>query len=124
MAPRLEGEYHTLQVVHRKNWGAWFVAFVTLGLISLLVYASVKSRIINVTVFFHYLFSIDVIIGAKNALLVGTLSLLMASILGLFIALARLSGNPILVSVSAAYVYFFRGPPFSYRSCSGLTRFQ
>lgn len=112
MAPRLEGEYHTLQVVHRKNWGAWFVAFVTLGLISLLVYASVKSRIINVTVFFHYLFSIDVIIGAKNALLVGTLSLLMASILGLFIALARLSGNPILVSVSAAYVYFFRGTPF------------
>jgi polar amino acid transport system permease protein len=112
MAPRLEGEYHTFQVVHRKNWGAWFVAFVTLGLISLLVYASVKARIINVAVFSHYLFSIDVIIGAKNALLVGTLSLLMASILGLFIALARLSGNPILVSVSAGYVYFFRGTPF------------
>jgi polar amino acid transport system permease protein len=36
----------------------------------------------------------------------------MASILGLFIALARLSGNPILVSFSAAYVYFFRGTPF------------
>ncbi len=112
MAPRLEGEYHTFKVVHRKNWGAWFVAVVTLALISLLIYASVKARIINGAVFFRYLFSIDVIIGAKNALLVGTLSLLMASILGLFIALARLSGNPILVSVSAGYVYFFRGTPF------------
>jgi polar amino acid transport system permease protein len=112
MAPRLEGEYYTFQVVHRKNWGAWFVAIVTLGLISLFVYASVESRILNVTIFLNYLFSIEVIIGAKNALLVGTLSLLMASILGLFIALARLSGNPILVSFSAAYVYFFRGTPF------------
>lgn len=112
MAPRLEGDYQTFQVVPRKNWGAWLVAFVTLSLISLLIYASVKSKIIDATVFFHYLFSIDVIIGAKNALLVGTLSLLMASVLGLFIALARLSGNPILVSLSAAYVYFFRGTPF------------
>ncbi len=112
MAPRLQGDFHTLQVVHRKNWGAWLVAAVTLSLISLLVYASIKSSILNVTVFLHYLFSKEVIIGAKNALLVGTLSLLMASILGLFIALARLSGNPILVSFSAAYVYFFRGTPF------------
>lgn len=112
MATRLAVEYRTFQVVHRKNWGAWFVAFVTISLISLFVYASVKSRILDVTVFSHYLFSIDVIIGAKNALLVGTLSLLMASILGLFIALARLSGNPILVCVSTAYVYFFRGTPF------------
>ena len=38
MAPRLEGGHARLQVVHRKNWGAWCVAFVTLSLITLSSY--------------------------------------------------------------------------------------
>lgn len=98
-------------VVHRKNWGAWFLGCITLALLALLVYAGIKAKIIDGKIFFHYLFSLDVLIGTRNALLVGTLSLIIASGIGLFIALARLSGNPILVVISTGYVYLFRGTP-------------
>lgn len=101
----------TLMVVHRKHIGAWILGCITLLLLLLLVYASVSAKIIDGKVFFHYLFYADVISGTKNALLVGTLSLMMASGIGLFIALARLSGNPILKTVSTGYVYVFRGVP-------------
>ena len=98
-------------VVHRKNWGAWMLGIVTLALLALLAYAGVKARIIDGRVFFHYLWNKDVLIGTRNALLVGTLSLAIASGIGLFVALARLSGNPILVTISTGYVYLFRGTP-------------
>ena len=99
------------RVVRRKNWGAWVVGFVTAGILLSMGSAVSRSGMIRAEIFFKYLFSLDVLIGAKNALLVGTLSLVLATCGGFFVALARLSGNPILTAVSTGYVYIFRGTP-------------
>ncbi|MGR0187735.1 amino acid ABC transporter permease [Azospirillum aestuarii] len=77
----------------------------------MLISAGVRAKIMNVEVFLSYLTSEQVLIGARNALILGTLALVVASVIGLAVALMRVSGNPILAALSATYVYFFRGTP-------------
>lgn len=98
-------------VVLRKNWSAWLIGLATAGILVSMGFAVARSGMIRPEIFFKYLFSANVLIGTKNALVVGTLSLVLATALGFFVALARLSGNPILVTVSVGYVYIFRGTP-------------
>jgi polar amino acid transport system permease protein len=43
--------------------------------------------------------------------MLGSVALLLAVLVGLVVAVMRVSGNPILVAFSASYVYLFRGTP-------------
>lgn len=100
-----------VRVVRRKRWGAWLLGAAVILALLVIVVAGARARIIDVGVFFRYLTSGEILIGAWNAVLVGTVSMIVAAMVGLIAALMRLSGNPILSWVSAAYVYFFRGTP-------------
>lgn len=100
-----------VRIVRRRRWGAWLLGAAVLLAILVIVVAGARARIIDVEVFLHYLTSGEVLIGAWNAILVGTVSMVVALTVGLIAALMRLSGNPILSGVSATYVYFFRGTP-------------
>ena len=104
-------EPRAVRVKHRWRWGAWLLSAVVLLVVSMLVAAGIRAKIMNVEVFLTYLTSEQVLIGARNALVLGTLSLVVASVIGLIVALMRVSGNPILAALSATYVYFFRGTP-------------
>lgn len=99
------------RVVHRKDRVAWFAGVITLGLLGLIVYAGISARIVDPQIFRNYVFNYEIIVGVKNALLIGTLSLFISVGLGLVVAMARLSDNPILTTVGAGYVYLFRGTP-------------
>ncbi|MCB1384607.1 MAG: amino acid ABC transporter permease [Nitratireductor sp.] len=100
-----------VRIIRRRRWGAWLLGAVVLLAIAIIVVAGARARIIDVDVFFHYLTSGEILLGAWSAILVGTVSMAVALTGGLVAALMRLSGNPILSSVSATYVYFFRGTP-------------
>lgn len=100
-----------VRIIRRRRWGAWLLGAAVLLAILVIVVAGARARIINVDVFMRYLFSGEILLGAWNAILVGTVSMVVAVTVGLIAALMRLSGNPILSSVSASYVYFFRGTP-------------
>ncbi|AWJ88234.1 ABC transporter permease (plasmid) [Azospirillum sp. TSH58] len=104
-------EPRAVRVKHRLRWGAWLLSAVVLLVVSMLITAGVRAQIMNVEVFLSYLTSEQVLIGARNALILGTLALVVASVIGLVVALMRVSGNPILSALSATYVYFFRGTP-------------
>lgn len=104
-------EPRAVRVKHRLRWGAWLLSAAVLLAVSMLIAAGVRARIMNVEVFLSYLTSEQVLIGARNALILGTLALAVASVIGLVVALMRVSGNPILAALSATYVYFFRGTP-------------
>lgn len=99
------------QVVHRRNWGAWLLSFLCLALIVTIISAGVRAQIMEMDKFLGYLFSRQILIGAANALMLGTVALLIACVVGLIVALMRVSGNPIMASIAAVYVYFFRGTP-------------
>ncbi|MFK0383928.1 amino acid ABC transporter permease [Agrobacterium sp. NPDC090273] len=100
-----------LPIVHRRRWGAWIFGAIALLIVVTIVQAAFQSRIINVGVFANYIFSPLIVMGAVNALILGTLALFIASVIGFVAALMRVSGNPILVAISATYVYLFRGTP-------------
>lgn len=99
------------RVVHRRHWGAWVLGAIVLALLALLVNAAIKSRILDLGIVGEYIFSPLILTGALNSILLGTVALLIAVVVGLSAALMRVSGNPILTGVSATYVYFFRGTP-------------
>lgn len=99
------------RVIHRRQWGAWiFGGFVLLAM-ALIVRAAISSRVIDLGVFFQYVFSKNILIGASNSIMLGTVALLIAVAVGLMVAMMRVSGNPILVTFAASYVYLFRGTP-------------
>lgn len=104
-------EPRAVRVKHRWRWGAWLLSAIVLLAVFMLISAGIRAKIMNVEVFLSYLTSEQVLIGARNALILGTLALVVASVIGLAVALMRVSGNPILAALSATYVYFFRGTP-------------
>ncbi|WP_353476273.1 amino acid ABC transporter permease (plasmid) [Salipiger sp. H15] len=99
------------EVVHRRNWGAWLLGFLCLGLVLAILRAGIEARILDPGLFVQYLFSRQILIGARNALVLGSLAMVLACGVGLVVALMRVSGNPIMASLAAIYVYFFRGTP-------------
>lgn len=49
--------------------------------------------------------------GAKNTILLALFAVLFGVIIGLFLALMRLSKNPVLKAISTSYIEFIRGTP-------------
>jgi polar amino acid transport system permease protein len=99
------------RVVHRRHWGAWAFGALVLVALALLLRAAASSKVIDVSVFLSYVFSKNILTGAFNSLMLGSVALLLAVLVGLVVAVMRVSGNPILVAFSASYVYLFRGTP-------------
>ncbi len=100
-----------LPIIHRRRWGSWILGVVVLAFVAVLVAASFRARIIDLSVFAEYIFSGQILMGAVNALVLGTLALFIAALIGFVAALMRVSGNPILSGIAAVYVYLFRGTP-------------
>lgn len=111
MAEASTPEYPAVRVVHRSDWGAWLLSLVCIALVGTIILAGIRAEIMDVGAFVGYLISPQILIGAWNAVMLGTLATLAAMVVGLVFALMRVSGNPVLASISATYVYFFRGTP-------------
>ncbi|ALV46150.1 ABC transporter permease [Arthrobacter alpinus] len=58
-----------------------------------------------------YLFSPEIMSGAGLTLMLTVVSMTVGILLGTVLAIMRLSSNPILKTLSRAYIWFFRGTP-------------
>ena len=111
IAAPLAGQRPPQRIVHRRHWGAWIFGGLVLVAFALLVNAAIRSRVVELHIVGEYLFSPQILIGAKNSILLGTVALGIAIVVGLTTALMRVSRNPILVAFASVYVYLFRGTP-------------
>lgn len=59
----------------------------------------------------EYLFRRQILLGLANTIIMTTLCMVMGTILGIFLAIMRMSGNPVLNLSAQAYIWFFRGVP-------------
>ncbi|NKC04997.1 ABC transporter permease [Ochrobactrum sp. P6BS-III] len=100
-----------LPIIHRRRWGSWVLGAIVLACVASIAMASLRAQILDFAVFRDYIFSPLIVMGAINALVLGTLALIIATLIGFVSALMRVSGNPILSGISAIYVYLFRGTP-------------
>lgn len=89
----------------------WVAAGVILVLAAMFVHMLFTNPAFNWSFMLDHMFSDPVVRGVWITLSVTVLSMIIGILLGIVLAVMRLSGNPVLVSVSWLYTWFFRGVP-------------
>ncbi|MEZ2391765.1 amino acid ABC transporter permease [bacterium RCC_150] len=98
----------TVALRHPFRW----VAAATLGLIALWgLKILVTTEAFQWDVVGEYLFSQPVLTGVVQTIEITVLSMVVAIVLGVVIAVMRLSSNPVLYLLAGFYTWFFRGTP-------------
>src|SRR6478735_9308624 len=94
----------------RHPW-RWVAAVVIVTLLGLFLYGVATNAAYRWSVFFEYLFNQRILMGVSNTLQLTVYSMVLAIVLGVILAVMRLSPNPVFRSVSWAYLWIFRGTP-------------
>lgn len=100
----------TIKAIPVRHYGRYVSAAVVLVLLGLLVHAfagaDLRWRSVGA-----FLFDGQIMAGVRNTLLVSVLAMLMGLVLGIVLAVMRMSKNPVTSSVSWVYIWLFRGTP-------------
>lgn len=99
-----------LPVARRTHWGRWLAVLLIVVLLALLARAfavgqiewSYVGRFITVPV---------ILTGIRNTLVMAVLAMALGILLGVVVAIMRLSPNPVLATVAVFYTWLFRGTP-------------
>jgi len=94
----------------RHPW-RWVAAVVIVILAVLFLYGMATNPAYRWPVYAEYLFNDRIMLGVWNTLQLTVYSMVLAIVLGVVLAVMRLSPNPVFRSVSWAYLWIFRGTP-------------
>jgi polar amino acid transport system permease protein len=86
-------------------------AVVIIILVVLFVYGAATNDAYRWRIFAEYLFNDRILMGVSNTLQLTVYSMVIAIVLGVILAVMRLSANPVFRSVSWMYLWIFRGTP-------------
>jgi polar amino acid transport system permease protein len=99
-----------LPTVRPLHWRRWLAAAALLALLGLLVRAFAAGQIEWAFVW-RFLTVRSILLGVGNTVLMAVCAMALGVALGVGAAVLRMSPNPVLRGVSAAYVWLFRGTP-------------
>lgn len=96
-----------------KRPGAWsyVAAVVVLFFLAVILEAALTNKNFGWPIVAEYMFNPSILNGLFLSLSLTALVMVIGSVLGLILAIMRLSNNRILSTASALYVWFFRGTP-------------
>lgn len=94
----------------RHPW-RWVAAIVILVLLGLFIYGAATNEAYGWNTYAKYLFDERISQAAWNTLQLTIYSMVLALVLGVLLAVMRLSPNPVLKAVSWTYLWIFRGTP-------------
>jgi polar amino acid transport system permease protein len=100
-----------IQAVPVRHIGRWIAAALVLLIVASLIRSAVTNDRFEWDVVGDYLFDSRVLDGLRLTLELTVLGMAIGIVLGVTLALMRLSGNPVLSTVSWVYIWFFRGTP-------------
>jgi polar amino acid transport system permease protein len=100
-----------IQAVPVRHYGRWIAAAIVLVVVASLIHSFVTNPRIEWNVVGDFLFSSRILHGLVITLELTVLSMAIGIVLGVVIALMRLSPNPVLGSASWIYVWLLRGTP-------------
>lgn len=99
-----------LPAARPAHWGRWIAAALILGVLGLIGRAFVEGQI--EWAYVGRFLTVPVILaGIRNTMVMAVLAMALGIVLGVVIAIMRLSPNPVLTSVAAGYTWLFRGTP-------------
>lgn len=99
------------KIVKRKRPGRWVSYVVLAVLIAMLVNTLISNKNFGWDIVGHYFFSARILDGLLKTLQLTAISMVLGIVLGVALAIMRLSRNPMLSGVSWFYIWFFRGTP-------------
>lgn len=99
------------RIDHRRRPLQWVLTAATVLLLAVLLQSVATNPRFQWTVVGQWLFSRTAMTGLLRTLELTVAAMTMGLLLGVLLALLRLSGNPLLSTVSWAYIWFFRGTP-------------
>lgn len=102
---------HNLKVVPRRHWGRWVGAAILTFIVAALLYSVAMNDRFEWGVVGEYLFSPRIMRGLMITIQLTVIAMLIGIALGVMIAIARQSPNPVMRTVAAVYIWFFRGVP-------------
>ncbi len=100
-----------IKAIPVRHYGRWVSGVVVLALVALLVNAFATAEKIQWNAVGDKLFDSTVVAGAGRTLLISVLAMAMGVVLGIVLAVMRLSKNPVTSWVAWLYIWFFRGTP-------------
>ncbi len=100
-----------IQAVPVRHLGRWIAAAIVLIIAAALIRSAVTNDRFEWNVVGDYLFDTRILNGLVKTLELTVLGMAIGIVLGVILALMRLSGNPLLSSASWVYIWFFRGTP-------------
>jgi len=98
-------------VLPTRHLGRWTAAAVTLVIVALAALQIVRNERFQWDVVGDYLFAEPILQGVLRTLMLTGAAMVIGIVLGILVAVMRLSPNPILKSVAWTYSWFFRGTP-------------
>ncbi|WP_182349453.1 amino acid ABC transporter permease [Tomitella gaofuii] len=100
-----------IRAVPLRRPGRWAAAVIIVVLFALFVYGAATNEAYGWGTYGRYLFDERISSAAWNTVQLTVLSMLLAIVLGVALAVMRLSPNPVLRGSSWLFVWFFRGTP-------------
>jgi polar amino acid transport system permease protein len=96
--------------VRLRHWGRWISAVVIVALGITFLYGAAQGDIAYVDIP-YYLVSPIILQGLVNTILLAVVAQVSAIIIGVIIALMRISKNPVAQAFASGYTWLFRGLP-------------
>ena len=100
-----------LRVLPARYMGRWVAAVLVVGTLGMLLFSMFTNERFHWDVVGEFLFAAPVLSGLGKTLMLTAVSMLIGILLGIVVAVCRLSSNPILSTAAWAYSWFFRGTP-------------
>ncbi|MFD4691195.1 amino acid ABC transporter permease [Streptomyces sp. NPDC056452] len=99
-----------IKAIPVRHWGRWVSGVIVVALLGSLIYAFSQGNVRWDTVG-DFIFDDRILAGMGRTLLITVLSMLIGLVLGVIVAVMRLSKNPVTGAVAWLYIWFFRGTP-------------
>ena len=100
-----------IEAVPVRHYGRWVAAAIVALIAASLIRSAVTNDRFEWNVVGDYLFDSRILDGLRITLELTVLAMLIGIVLGVILALMRLSANPLLSTASWVYIWFFRGTP-------------
>jgi polar amino acid transport system permease protein len=100
----------TLAVARQTHWGRWLTAAVILAVLAAIGRAFARGQI-EWSYVSRFIAAPVIVQGIINTMVMAVLAMALGIMLGVVVAIMRLSPNPVLKSVAAGYTWLFRGTP-------------
>jgi polar amino acid transport system permease protein len=97
-------------VARQAHWGRWLAAAAILVVLAAIGRAFVNGQIEWAYVS-RFLTAKVILEGITNTMVMAVLAMALGIVLGVIVAIMRLSSNPVLTSVASGYTWLFRGTP-------------